>query len=96
MLGLWRGGLIAGICRIFPAAGRIDAPGLLAGQRDEAGYRALLSAGLSWVPGQVTVESWGDGPDRVLTCEQLGLTTAEYCPGWELDLANHSLAQLPG
>jgi hypothetical protein len=88
VLGLRRDGLIAGICRVIPATGSIDAPGLLAGQRDQGGYRMLLTAALSRIPAErVTVESWGDGPGRVQVCEQLGLTTAEYCPGWELDLA---------
>jgi hypothetical protein len=88
VLGLRRGGLIAGICRMIQATGQIDAPGLLAGQRDQGGYRLLLTAALSRVPvGPVTVESWGDGRERVQACEELGLTTDEYCPGWELDLA---------
>jgi hypothetical protein len=87
-LGLRRGGLIAGICRMIPATSQIDAPGLLAGQRDQSGYRLLLTAALSRVPaGPVTVDSWGDGPDRVHVSAELGLTTDEYCPGWELDLA---------
>jgi hypothetical protein len=87
-LGLRRDGLIVGICRIVPSAAQIDAPGLLAGQRDQAGYGLLLTAALSQVPaGEVTVESWGEGPERVQVCEELGLITAEYCPGWELDLA---------
>jgi hypothetical protein len=87
-LGLRRAGLIVGICRIVPSAAQIDAPGLLAGQRDRAGYRLLLAAALSRVHvGQVIVESWGDGPERVQVCEELGLVIAEYCPGWELDLA---------
>jgi hypothetical protein len=72
--------------------GHIDAPGLTGGQRDQAGYRTLLRAALSQITaGQATVESWGDGPGRVRACEQLGLTTAESCPGWELDLATHPL-----
>lgn len=88
VLGLRRGGVIAGICRMIQATGQIDAPGLLAGQRDQGGYRLLLTAALSRVPlGPVTVESWGDGRERVQACEELGLTTDEYCPGWELDLA---------
>ena len=89
VLGLRRGGLIAGICRVTPATGHLDAPGLIPGQRDEAGYRVLLSAGLSQITvAKATVESWGDDPDRVRVCEQLGLVTAEYCPGWELELAD--------
>ena len=87
VLGLRRYGLIVGICRIVPSAGQIDAPGLLLGQRDHAGYRLLLAAALSRVPsGPVTVDSWGDGPERIRVCGELGLTTDEYCPGWELDL----------
>ena len=89
VLGLRRGGLIAGICRVFPVTGHIDAPGLILSHRDVAGYRVLLSAGLSRIAAdQATVESWGDGPDRVRACGQLGLATAEYCPGWELDLTD--------
>jgi hypothetical protein len=88
VLGLRRDGRIVGICRIIPSDGQIDAPGLLAGQRDQTGYRLLLAAALSQVPvGPVTVDSWGDGPERVQVCADLGLTTDEYCPGWELDLA---------
>jgi len=88
VLGLRRHERIAGICRIDRASGQIDAPGLLLGQRDQAGYRLLLLAALSRTPVErVTVESWGDAPDRVEICEELGLITAEYCPGWELDLA---------
>jgi hypothetical protein len=89
VLGLRRDGSIVGICRIVPADAQIDAPGLLAGQRDRAGYRLLLTAALSQIPaGAVTVESWGDGPERVQVCAELGLTSDEYCPGWELDLAD--------
>jgi hypothetical protein len=88
VLGLHRGGRIVGICRIVPSAAQIDAPGLLAGQRERADYALLLTAALSRVPvGPVTVESWGDGPERVQVCEELGLITVGYCPGWELDLA---------
>jgi hypothetical protein len=88
ILGLRRDGLVAGVCRINPAAGYVDAPGLVAGQRNQAGYETLLTAALSRITAeQLTVESWGDGPERVQVCQQLGLTTAEYCPGWELDLA---------
>ena len=91
VLGLRRGGVIAGICRMIQETGQIDAPGLIAGERDQSGYRLLLAAALSRVPaGPVTVESWGDGPDRVRACEELGLTTDEYCPGWELNLAQGS------
>ena len=91
VLGLRRGGQIAGICRMIEETGQIDAPGLLADQRDQSGYRLLLAAALSRAPaGPVTVESWGDGPERVQACEELGLVTDEYCPGWELDLATGS------
>jgi hypothetical protein len=88
VLGLRRDGRIVGICRIVASDGQIDAPGLLPDQRDQSGYRLLLTAALSRVPvGEVTVDSWGDGPERVKVCEELGLATDEYCPGWELDLA---------
>jgi hypothetical protein len=91
VLGLRRGGRIAGICRMIKETGQIDAPGLLAGERDRSGYWLLLAAALSRAQaGPVTVESWGDGPERVQACEELGLVTDEYCPGWELDLANGS------
>jgi len=96
LLGLRRGGLIAGTCRITTAAGYIDAPGLIPHERDDAGYRMLLAAALSRIAaGQVIVESWGDSQDRVRACEQLGLTTAAYCPGWELDLVGQTEAVLP-
>jgi hypothetical protein len=89
VLGLRRGGVIVGVCRVTAGTGCIDAPGLIAGQEDQAGYQALLAAGLARIAGrQVTVESWGDGPDRVRACSELGLATVEYCPGWELDQAD--------
>lgn len=91
VLGLRRDGRIAGICRMIKETGQIDAPGLLTGQRDQGGYRLLLAAALSRAAaGPVTMESWGDGPERVQACEELGLVTDEYCPGWELDLVTGS------
>ncbi len=87
-LGLRSGGRLVGICRIGPAPGHIDAPGFVPGHRDVAGYRTLLAAALAAAGAeQVTVESWGDGPDRVTACAELGLATCEYWPGWELRLA---------
>lgn len=86
-LGLRRGGQTIGVCRTEPASGLVDAPGLVPAYRDAASYQALLEAALAAVrTSSVTVESWGDGPDRVEVCERLGLTTAEYVPGWEFDL----------
>ncbi len=81
-------GAIAAVCRVDPATGLIDAPGVFPAYRDDlAGYEALLRAALALVeaPG-VAVESWGEGPERVAICERLGLSTAEYTPGWEFVL----------
>jgi hypothetical protein len=87
-LGLRSGERVVGICRIDPSAGQIDAPGLVRGHRDLSGYRTLLVAALAAVhTEEVTVDSWGDGPDRVSACTDLGLTTVKYTPGWELRLA---------
>jgi hypothetical protein len=72
------------------------APRLIHGQRDDADHRKLLAAALSRIAAeQPTEKSWGDGPDRARVCEQLGLATAEYCPGRELDLARQATALLP-
>jgi hypothetical protein len=92
VLALRRGREITGVCRITPDAGLIDAPGLLdAPDCNQEGYRLLLAAGLARITtGQATVESWGDGPGRVRACTELGLSTAEYTPGWELDLAGQA------
>lgn len=88
-LGLHRDGLIIGVCRLTPGTGLIDAPGLTRGARDTRGYGALLASALRAVQtDSATVESWGDAPDRVRVCEQLGLVTVEYVPGWELDLGS--------
>jgi hypothetical protein len=86
-LGLRHAGELVGVCRFEPDEGLIDAPGLLTGYRTERGYGVLLAAAMSSVRGEsVTVESWGDAPDRVRICERLGLATVEYVPGWEFDL----------
>ncbi len=81
-------GGVAGVCRVDPAAGLIDAPGVPPACRgDLSGYEVLLRAAAALVDAPaVAVESWGEGPDRVAVCERLGLTTAEYTPGWEFVL----------
>jgi hypothetical protein len=87
-LCLRRQGEIAGVCRVDTAAGLIDAPGVLPAYRaDLSVYEVLLRAGAALVDTPtIAVESWGEGPERLAVCERLGLTTAEYTPGWELVL----------
>jgi hypothetical protein len=86
-LGLRSAGMTIGVCRVEPASGLIDAPGLVRAHREAAGYQALLEAALAAArTASVTVESWGDSPGRVAVCERLGLTTAEYVPGWQFML----------
>ncbi|MGN6793175.1 MAG: hypothetical protein ACTHJW_12400 [Streptosporangiaceae bacterium] len=87
-LTLRRNGTIAGVCRVDPATGLIDAPGIVPAYRAElSGYEALLRAALGLVSApSAAVESWGEGPERLAVCERLGLTTADYTPGWELVL----------
>jgi hypothetical protein len=81
-------GGVAGVCRVDPAAGLIDAPGVPPACRgDLSGYEALLRAAAALVDTPaVAVETWGEDPDRVAVCERLGLATAEYTPGWEFVL----------
>jgi hypothetical protein len=81
-------GDIAGVCRVDPASGLIDAPGIPPAHRgDLAGYEALLRSAAALVDAPVVaVESWGEGPERVAVCERLGLTTAEHTAGWEFVL----------
>ena len=87
-LCLRRDGVIAGVCRVDPASGLIDAPGVVPAYRaNVSAYEALLTAAFALVTEpDVAVESWGEGPDRLAVCERLGLTTAEYTPGWEFVL----------
>lgn len=86
-LCLRRAGEIVGVCRVEPETGAIDAPGLVPGCREAGPYRLLLTAALAEVTGPVaTVESWGEPPELTAVAESLGLTTAAYEPGWELDL----------
>ncbi|MGI9005102.1 MAG: hypothetical protein ACR2FU_02705 [Streptosporangiaceae bacterium] len=86
-LCLRRDGEIAGLVRVEPATGLIDAPGLAPGFRAPDGYRRLLTAALGAAAGRpVTVESWGEPAELTAVAEDLGLVTAEYMPGWELDL----------
>ncbi len=89
-LCLRRDGGIAALCRVDPAEGLIDAPGVPpAYPGDLAGYEALLRAAAALVHApDVAVESWGEGSERVAVCARLGLTTAEYTPGWEFILAD--------
>jgi hypothetical protein len=91
-LCLRRDGVIAGVCRVDPASGLVDAPGVLPAYRsDISAYEELLTAALALVElPTVEVESWGEGPERLAVCERLGLTTAEYKPGWECVLDPHS------
>ena len=81
VLGLRRGGLIAGIRRIDPG-GWPDRT-LRAWSRASAirvGYRLLLTAALSRVPvREVTVDSWGDGPERVKVCGERWSSVAAAC-----------------
>jgi hypothetical protein len=87
-LSLRLDGAIAGVCRVDPATGLIDAPGVVPAYRaDLSGYEALLRAAFSFVDApSAAVESWGEGPERLAVCERLGLTTAKYTPGWEFVL----------
>jgi hypothetical protein len=87
-LRLRRDGAIAGVCRVEPPTGLIDAPGVVSTYRaDLSVYEALLRAALTRVDAPAaTVESWGEGPERLAVCERLGLKTAEYTPGWEFVL----------
>jgi len=86
-IGLRKAGMTIGVCRIEPASGLIDAPGLVPAHREAAAYQALLEAALAAArTPSVTVESWGDSPARVTVCEGLGLTTAKYVPGWQFTL----------
>ena len=97
-LSLRRDGTIAGVCRVDPATGLIDAPGVVPAYRaDLSGYEALLRAALALVDGpSAAVESWGEGPERLAVCERLGLTTAEYRPGWEFVLRGDPGGRPPG
>ena len=86
-LALRLDGRPVGVCRVEPDTGLIDGPGLVAECRDAAGYASLLAAAIAVVrTPTATLESWGDGPDRVEVCERFGLVTAQYRPGWEFDL----------
>jgi hypothetical protein len=97
-LSLRRDGVIAGVCRVDPASGLVDAPGVVPAYRaDISAYEELLTAALALVDAPtVGVESWGEGPERLAVCERLGLVTAEYTPGWEFVLRGDSGVVLTG
>jgi hypothetical protein len=97
-LSLRRDGAIAGVCRVDPATGLIDAPGVVSAYREDLPvYEALLTAALARVNAPtVAVESWGEGPERLAVCERLGLKTAKYTPGWEFVLRGDPGGRPPG
>ena len=91
-LCLRRDGEIAGVCRVDPATGLIDGPGILTAHRgDLSCYEDLLAAAMALAgTASITVESWGEGPERTAVCERLGLVTTEYTGGWEYVLSEGS------
>jgi hypothetical protein len=97
-LCLRRDAAIAGVCRVDPAEGLIDAPGVVAAHRgDMFGYEDLLTAAMALADApSVAVESWGEGPERTAVCERVGLATAEYTGGWEFVLPGGSGGRPPG
>jgi len=97
-LSLRRDGVIAAVCRVEPAGGLVDAPGVVPAYRaDNSAYEELLTAALALIDAPtVVVESWGEGPERLAVCERLGLATAEYTPGWEFVLRGDSGGRPPG
>ena len=81
-------GAIAGVCRVDPATGLIDAPGVVPAYRaDLSGYEALLRAEIIFVDAtNAAVEDWGEGAEHIAVCERLGRTKSDYTPGWEFVL----------
>ena len=77
-----------GLCRVWPASRRADAPGVVRSHRSpERSVRLLQGACTLVGPGALEVECWGEGPETLQAYQdQLGLTIAHQLRGWELRL----------
>ena len=78
---------VVGLCRIWPAARLIDAPGVLPEGRSVDAYASLLVWACKVLgAGPADLDSWGDADDVIEAYEDLGFDVVERVQGWELAL----------
>ena len=78
---------VVGLCRVFPAARLIDAPGVLPAARSVGAYASLLLSACAVLgDGPADLESWGDNDEVIEAYEDLGFDVTERVQGWELTL----------
>jgi hypothetical protein len=76
-----------GVCRVEPADGLIDGPGVVLGARDPANYaRLVLGACAVLGDGPGALDSWGHAPEVIDAYHRLGFETVEEIPGFEFEL----------
>jgi hypothetical protein len=76
-----------GLCRVWPEEGLVDQPGVVPERRGpHATVRLLGAASALLGPGPLTVDTWGEAPEVLRACAQVGFGVTELQPGWELRL----------
>jgi hypothetical protein len=76
-----------GLCRVWPGARLVDQPGVVPDRRSADHSLRLLGAACALLgPGPVDVDSWGESPDVLRSCERLGFAVTEEKAGWEYRL----------
>jgi hypothetical protein len=69
---------VIGLCHVFPAERRIEAPLVIPSARSTRSYAALLLHACNVLgPGPATLESWDDEDDVIEAYEDLGFDVVE-------------------
>lgn len=87
VLGLYDDGVAIGLCRVWPEQRLVDQPGVVPEHRAARHSLRLLGAACALLgPGPVDVDSWGESPEVLDACAELGFVVTEALEGWELRL----------
>jgi hypothetical protein len=87
VLALREQGIPVGVCRLWPDQRLVDMPGVVPRLRGAERTVRLLGAACAVLgPGSVDVDSWGESPEVLRACGELGFAITEQQRGWELRL----------